>query len=76
MSYLSLLKAPEFFFIFITEDCIWNEWGEWSVCTHSCGGGIRITHRTILQEASNGGLCDGGFMRSEACNDDPCTGNN
>ena len=53
--------------------CVWNEWGEWSDCTVTCGGGTKTKTRTVLKEATNGGpACDGEAEEQEACSTDNC----
>ncbi|CAE7381014.1 thsd7aa [Symbiodinium sp. CCMP2456] len=36
-------------------DCIWGEWGEWSGCSCSCGGGTKRRSRAIEMSPQNGG---------------------
>ena len=56
-------------------DCRWGNYGTWSECTKTCGGGTRFTTRTIEKEAEHGGLpCGGGEVRTVACNKDNCPG--
>ena len=67
MFFLSLVDAV---------DCVWNEFGEWSACTKTCGGGKRSRTRTIKIEASNGGRkCNGLTREEENCNTLGCKGN-
>ena len=61
--------------IFILVDCVWNEYGEWSSCTKTCGGGTRFRSRSKHIEDSNGGdKCTGSERQDEDCNNDECIG--
>ena len=61
--------------ILILVNCKWSSYSEWSKCSASCGGGIRISKRQIEQDASNGGTpCIGEASRNETCNSDLCPG--
>ena len=56
----------------------WSEWGAWSACTETCGGGTQTRTRLCNNPApSNGGSdCTGDSQQSQACNTDACnTGN-
>merc|ERR1719163_606571 len=58
-------------------DCTFHEWGEWSTCTHTCGGeGRRTRTRDIDVPATNGGECDttlNPLSQDEACGEAECT---
>ena len=54
---------------------MWNEYGEWSSCTKTCGGGTRFRSRSKHIEDSNGGdKCTGSERQDEDCNNDECIG--
>lgn len=55
-------------------DCRWQEWGEWSTCSSTCGGGQRSRGRSIEIAPRNGGkLCDPLSTEEESpCNTHPC----
>jgi len=54
-------------------DCDWAEWQEWTVCTTSCGGGMKEQVRQKNHTAEHAGkLCDGSHIKPEPCNTDPC----
>ena len=36
-------------------DCRWSDWRQWTDCTVACGGGQRMRHRDIVQDAQFGG---------------------
>ena len=52
-----------------TQECErWGEFGEWSNCSRTCGGGVRIaTRRCINGEPGQRG-CRGNTTREETCN--------
>eukprot|EP00929_Paragymnodinium_shiwhaense_P029094 TRINITY_DN16758_c0_g1_i1.p1 TRINITY_DN16758_c0_g1~~TRINITY_DN16758_c0_g1_i1.p1 ORF type:complete len:1540 (-),score=253.91 TRINITY_DN16758_c0_g1_i1:359-4978(-) len=37
------------------QDCVWNEWGDWSACTRPCAGGQRVRQRHVKVAPSPGG---------------------
>ena len=54
-------------------DCSWGEYGEWSKCTKSCGGGTQTRLRSVAQVAEgNGKTCKGDSVQQRICNDIPC----
>ena len=58
-------------------DCVWGEYGEWSTCTATCGGGTRTRTRPEATPASNGGApCSGSATETGQCNTDACLGSN
>jgi hypothetical protein len=55
------------------QDCSLSEWGEWSECTNSCGGGFSMRIRDILQPAMFGGTsCPEGIAETEQCHQEEC----
>jgi hypothetical protein len=57
-------------------DCEVTAWGGWDTCTLSCGTGTQTKTRTVMQEATNGGIeCgDDGIALSmdQSCNQQQC----
>jgi len=54
-------------------DCVWSEYGNWTQCSKSCGGGTQLQTRTIVTQALNGGKsCDGINTNLQICNEFPC----
>ncbi|XP_054160513.1 spondin-1-like isoform X4 [Oppia nitens] len=55
-------------------DCIMGSWGEWSTCSKTCDGqGFRFRQRSILMNATNGGIsCGPQFDRQICSNYKPC----
>lgn len=52
----------------------WSDWGEWSVCSETCGGGIQFSGRDCTSPIpKNGGrYCLGERKRYQVCNTKPC----
>ncbi|CAH3040441.1 unnamed protein product, partial [Porites evermanni] len=53
----------------------WSEWGSWTSCSHTCGGGSQTRMRTCTNPPPSGGGadCQGGNSQSQSCNTDECT---
>jgi len=50
-------------------DCIWNQWGEWTDCSTSCGKGKQTRLRQIAMLPMNGGKnCTGATNMTVTCN--------
>ncbi|XP_055603585.1 semaphorin-5A [Uranotaenia lowii] len=47
----------------------WTEWGSWSACSVSCGGGQQFRTRNCERAE-----CDGVHKMARACNSQPCKG--
>ena len=53
--------------------CVWDQWGRWTACTATCGGGTKTKTRAVKKPAENGGpACSGGDTETAACGEDPC----
>ena len=53
----------------------WQEWGQWSQCTASCGQGLKIRARACSQPASGGNeQCPGDSTEVEDCSSAECPG--
>jgi len=52
----------------------WSDWSQWTACSKSCNGGLRLRHRSCNNPApSNGGKkCPGQHIGREACNEEEC----
>ena len=62
---------------FLIVDGSWGAWDNWSVCTRSCGGGIRKRTRTCSNPAPKHGgrTCPGPKEQIQSCNMKQCPGN-
>lgn len=54
-------------------DCQVSDWSDWSACSASCGGGVRVRNRSILVPAQFGGQSCPATQQTEACNILSCT---
>ena len=56
-------------------DCVWGNYGKWSTCSVTCGGGTRTRERSKSTLATNGGApCSGSATETNACNTEACLG--
>ncbi len=55
----------------------WSDWGNWTACSKTCGGGTQERNRSCTNPApAYGGLdCDGPSTGTRKCNSFPCFGN-
>lgn len=53
-------------------DCKVSEWGAFSTCSASCGGGSQIRYRSIIQYPQGGGAACQNVSESQTCNTQPC----
>ena len=57
----------------ILVNCEWGPWGEWDICTRTCGGGMQGRSREILQPERHGGIaCEGDPQEMQGCNMEAC----
>jgi len=52
-------------------DCTVSEWGAWSECSKSCGGGVTVRTRHVTQEMKYGGKCPL-LLNESPCNTKEC----
>ncbi|KAG5268284.1 hypothetical protein AALO_G00210820 [Alosa alosa] len=53
--------------------CELSEWSSWSVCSATCGGGVSVRSKTVLQEPEPGGQeCLSPLEQHMACNTNSC----
>ena len=70
--YFVISKLPHYI---AKVNCTWGPFGEWGVCTKSCGGGFQTRLRDIEQQGQNGGLeCTGDSTDLKVCNEHACPG--
>jgi len=55
-------------------DGVWSRWSDWSECSATCGGGIRIQTRNCIPPLYGGEWCKGSNVSTEECNLDACIG--
>ncbi|XP_061877505.1 SCO-spondin isoform X1 [Entelurus aequoreus] len=54
--------------------CLLSQWSSWSECSVSCGGGLSMRNKTILQDSEPGGtVCARPFEQHTVCNSNNCT---
>ena len=67
------LKSNVNISMFYLVNCTWAEWGNYTQCTESCGGGFQTRSRVIATPPEFGGAaCEGDAFESQACNEQPC----
>ena len=70
---LSNLNPKKLNVNYFSVDCKWGDYGTWTSCSKTCGGGEKTRSRTKATEASNGGQeCQGEANETDACNTDAC----
>nr|XP_023660300.1 SCO-spondin [Paramormyrops kingsleyae] len=53
--------------------CVLSDWSSWSTCSASCGGGVSVRNKTVLQEPQPGGEdCSSPLEQHTACNTQSC----
>ena len=53
----------------------WQDWGEWSECTATCGKGLKMRARPCFNPESGGEkVCPGSSTEVEECEDAECAG--
>ena len=57
-----------------TNDCTWNEWGTWEMCSATCGNGTQERNRTKIPANHDGADCNGNYTENQTCNAGPCPG--
>mmetsp|Transcript_15937 Transcript_15937/g.46096 ORF Transcript_15937/g.46096 Transcript_15937/m.46096 type:complete len:685 (-) Transcript_15937:311-2365(-) len=56
-----------------SQDCAYGQWGPWTRCSQSCGGGSHTRKREVLREARGSGLqCTEGDQEDGPCNEQGC----
>ena len=59
--------------IFQAVNCKWDQWGYWSLCTKTCGGGITTRKRVKKVEAAyEGEDCIGETEETKDCQQQLC----
>ena len=55
----------------VSKDCTLGEWGDWSPCNVTCGGGQQSRSRSVIQPAVGEGKC-GPVSQIQKCNTNVC----
>ena len=59
----------------VVVDCEWGNFGDWSSCSQTCGGGEKSRTRSRKTQPENGGNpCIGEETEKQTCNPDTCPG--
>ena len=54
-------------------DCVVDDWGEWGLCSQSCGGGLMGRRKEVLVEPEYGGAeCPTNITNIKYCGDENC----
>lgn len=60
---------------FYVEDAYWTDWGTWTSCSVSCGGGNQTRDRACKWPSSvHGNSCAGDVIDTQPCNIELCAG--
>ena len=60
-------------FILVSVHCAWDDYGSWTTCTKTCGGGTQVRQRQVATPAQFGGAaCEGGAAEQRVCNVQGC----
>ena len=59
-----------------TDECVWENWGNWQACSKSCGYGLQTRTRNRPVKIQNGEntRCDGKAKERRGCNKQNCDG--
>lgn len=55
-------------------DCVVSRWSSWSVCSVTCGLGLKTRTRNVLIHPQNGGKLCPRLQKRKSCRFDECTG--
>ena len=75
---LYLIRFAFILIIFFSE---WSNWGDWSTCTKTCGGGEQIRNRACevpslkISLSKKSSVCPGDSTEKRTCNKNSCPGN-
>ena len=61
--------------LLLAVDCRWSSFGNWSMCSKTCGKGYKTSRRYPMNNASHGGKeCEGETIKMMQCNLTNCPG--
>lgn len=74
--YLHLINRFSLFAAFLNIDGGWSAWSPWSLCSATCGGGVKFRERACDSPKPSGGGadCPGPARVDHACNIESCHG--
>lgn len=53
-------------------DCKMSDWSNWTLCSITCGGGVKFRNRTVVLSSKNGGVACGPASEQMPCSTEPC----
>ena len=60
--------------VMFSVDCVWSEWGDWEVCSATCGTGQQSRGREEVGPFHDGAPCVGDVTDTQDCNTHNCPG--
>ena len=61
--------------IFAVPSAQWQDWGDWSKCTATCGQGLKTRARACFDpEFGSNKMCPGSSTEVAECNEEECKG--
>ena len=60
----------------VSVNCRWSDWGSYSSCSKTCGGGTQSFSRSKVINEANGGSCPGLSTMARNCNTENCPSGN
>ncbi|XP_078343695.1 thrombospondin-2-like [Oculina patagonica] len=70
------IESQECFVQHCPVDAGWNQWSQWSLCSLTCGGGMRSHNRTCTNPSPQHGgrTCTGNGFEQQMCSNQSCPG--
>ena len=67
-----IFRASDLFSTGAPVDGVWSDWGSWSSCSASCGGGTQSRSRSLTAATYGGTNPAGSSTESQRCNTQSC----